>query len=293
MKYKQFQLVIYLACILHGETGSLSAIRSRIFVVAKSVGFGLKAALGVSAVLICLAAGSAMAGTVTTSTVSLPNGSDQVNIVDTTQNVDGGGNNLISGTIGLQTTIGALSTYCVDLFDYINLGNNSYTFNQNTLTAGSTFSNGSAPGTFTQAQVTDLTRLLAGGATPVTQSSINSAALQVAIWETEYGTAAANGSYNLTSGSSFYFTPSTNDSNSAAVLAQAQSYLNAATGYQNGSAWVAATWQAASNQFVEYLTSNPSGTQNLIYLATPEPSTVAVFGIGLIGLWAARRRKMI
>ena len=46
-----------------------------------------------------------------------------------------------------------------------------------------------------------------------------------------------------------------------------------------------------------YLTSNPTGTQNQVYLgtvvATPEPSTVALFGLGLIGLWAARRRKMI
>jgi hypothetical protein len=46
-----------------------------------------------------------------------------------------------------------------------------------------------------------------------------------------------------------------------------------------------------------YLTSNPTGTQNLVYLQTvvggspvPEPSTIAVFGLGLIGLWAVRRR---
>jgi hypothetical protein len=258
----------------------------------KSIKFGLKTALGVSGILFGLAAGSAMAGTVTTSTVSLPNGSDLVNITDGNQSIDQGGSNLISGTIGLQTTIGALSTYCVDLFDYINLGSNSYTFNQATLTAGSTFRNGTATGTFTQAQVTDLTRLLAGGASLVTQSSVNSAAMQVAIWEVEYDTAAANGSYNLTSTSDpFYFTASSSDSNSAAVLAQAQTYLNDATGYQNGGSFVGATWLAASNQYVEYLTA--SGTQNLIYLATPEPSTVAVFGIGLIGLWAARRRKMI
>jgi hypothetical protein len=260
----------------------------------KSIGFGFKTALGISAILFGLAAGSAMAGSVSTTTVSLPDGSDLVNIVDGNQSIDQGGSNLISGTIGLQTNIGALSTYCVDLFDYINVGSYSYTFNQNTLTAGSTFKNGTATGVFTQAQVTDLTRLLAGGNSLVTQSSVKSAALQVAIWEVEYDTAAANGSYNVTSTSDpFYFTASSSDSNSAAVLAQAQTYLNDATGYQNGSAWVAATWLAASNQYVEYLTANPAGTQNLIYLATPEPSTVAVFGMGLIGLWAARRRKIV
>ena len=261
--------------------------------MAKSAGFALKSLLGISGIVLSLAAGSAMAGTVMTSTVSLPNGSDLVNINDGNQtSIDQGGSNLISGTISLQTNIGVLSTYCVDLFDYINLGSNNYTFNQATLTAGSTFRNGTATGTFTQAQVTDLTRLLAGGGSLVTQSSVNSAALQVAIWEVEYDTVAANGSYNLTSTSDpFYFTASSGDSNSAAVLAQAQTYLNDATGFQNGSAWTAATWLAASNQYVEYLTA--SGTQNLIYLATPEPSTVAVFGLGLIGLWAARRRKLI
>jgi len=261
--------------------------------MAKSAGFALKSLLGISGIVLSLAAGSAMAGTVMTSTVSLPNGSDLVNINDGNQtSIDQGGSNLISGTISLQTNIGVLSTYCVDLFDYINLGSNSYTFNQNALTAGSTFSNGTATGVFTQAQVTDLTRLLAGGGSLVTQSSVNSAALQAAIWEVEYDTAAANGSYNLTSTSDpFYFTASSSDSNSAAVLAQAQTYLNDATGYQNGGSFVGATWLAASNQYVEYLTA--SGTQNLIYLATPEPSAVAVFGMGLIGLWAARRRKMI
>jgi hypothetical protein len=263
--------------------------------MAKSAGFGFKTFIGVSATALCLAAGSAMAGTIQTQSVGLPNGSVQVNIVDGNQSIDGGGSNIISGTIGLQTSIGSLSTYCVDLFDYINTGTNTTVFNQNQLTAGSTYKNGNATGTFTVAQVNTLTKLLAGGASLVTQSSINSAALQIAIWDVEYDTAAANGSYNVTSTADpFYFTASSNDGNSAAALAQAQNYLNAATGYQNGSAWVAATWSAASNQFVEYLTaSNPSNVQNLIYLATPEPSTIAIFGMGLAGLWAARRRKMI
>jgi len=259
--------------------------------MAKAAGF--KAFFGISAMAMCLAAGSAMATTVQTQSVGLPNGSVQVNIVDNAQSVDGGGSNVISGTIGLQTSIGALNTYCVDLFDYINLGSNSYTFNQATLTAGSTFRNGTATGTFTQSQVTTLTRLLSGANSLVTNNAVNSAALQIAIWDVEYDTAAANGSYNLTStGDPFYFTASSNDGNSAAALAQAQNYLNAATGYQNGSAWVAATWAAQSNQFVEYLTaSNPTNVQNLIYLATPEPSTFAVFGLGLIGLWTVRRRR--
>src|SRR5882672_3988205 len=99
--------------------------------MARSVGFTMKSVLAISGVLLGLAAGSAMATTVTTSSVSLPNGSTTVNIVDTLQSVDGGGSNLITGTIGLQTNIGALNTYCVDLFDYISTGSNSVnSFNQ-------------------------------------------------------------------------------------------------------------------------------------------------------------------
>ena len=76
-------------------------------------------------------------------------------------------------------------------------------------------------------------------------------------------------------------------------LAQAQTYLNNATGYQNGGSFVAATWLTDSTHYVQYLTAVGGGVQNLVYLATPEPSTIAVFGMGLAGLWAARRRKMI
>lgn len=247
----------------------------------------VKAALGVS-ILFGLSAGAAMAGTVTTTSVSLPNGSTSINIVDTSQYVNGGGSNITTGTIGLQTTtLGALSTYCVDLFDYISLGSNSYTFNNNALTAGSTFRNGTATGTWTQNQVNLITALLTNGSMQ-TQNTINTAAMQIAIWDIEYDTAAANGSYNLTTHDGFYFS-ATSDSNSAATLAQAQVYLNNVT---------SGTWLTDATHSVQYLTSNPSGTQNLIYLQTnaaavPEPSTVAVMGLGLIGLWAVRRRKLI
>lgn len=259
--------------------------------MARSVTF--KSVLAVSGMLLGLAAGSAMATTITTSSVSLPNGSTTVNIVDTLQAVDGGGSNIISGTIGLQTNIGALNTYCVDLFDYIQTGNPSVnTFNQNELTAGSTFRNGTATGVFTQAQVNLITKLLTNGSLQ-TQNAVNTAALQIAIWAAEYDTAAANGTYNITASDSFYFT-ATGDGNSAAAIAQAQTYLNNATGYVNGNGqFVAATWLTNSSKFVEYLTSPTGNVQNLVYLATPEPSTVAVFGLGLIGLWAVRRRKLI
>ena len=257
--------------------------------MAASTRSGLNSVLGVSGILLVLADGSALATTVTTSSVGLPNGYTTININDSAQSVDDGGANTGLGTIGLQTNIGALNTYCVDLFDYISTGNNTYNFNQNVLTAGSSFRNGTATGTFTQAQVNVITALLTNGSLQ-TQSTVNTAALQIAIWATEYDTAAANGSYNITAADSFYFT-ATNDSNSAAALTQAQTYLNDAAGYQNGSSWVAASWLTNSSHFVEYLTSNPTGTQNLIYLAAPEPSTVTLLGVGIAAVWRARRRR--
>ena len=257
--------------------------------MAKSAGFGLKTALGISGMLFCLATGSAMATVVTTSSVSLPNGSTTVNINDTLSgqsSIDQNGQNVITGTIGLQTNIGALNTYCVDLFDYINTGSTVATFNQNALAAGQTFQAGSTNGTFTQAQVTRLTALLTNGSLQ-TQNVVNTAAMQIAIWEIEYDT-PSGGVYNLTNSDSFYFSH-TNDTNSTAALNQAQVYLNDVT---------SSIWNTDSNHFVEFLTSTTGNVQDLIYLATgsvaaPEPSTIAIFAIGLAGLWAARRRKMI
>ena len=264
----------------------------------KNFGFKARALLGTAGIVFALSAGPALAGSISTTSVSLANGSQTVNITDTQQSVDGGGSNVIAGTIQLQTNIGVLNTYCVDMFDYISVGNpENYTFSQSQLTAGSTFRNGTATGTFTQAQVNDLTALLINAGSLASTSAVDSAALQVAVWEIEYDTAAGNGSYTIgQSGGSDPFYMTSTGSGSTSALSLAQTWLNDVTGYQNGSNWVSATWLTNSNYVVDYLTA--SGTQNLIYLANnvasaPEPSSIGVIGVGLLGLWAARRRKLI
>ncbi|MDB5397468.1 MAG: hypothetical protein JWM91_4974 [Rhodospirillales bacterium] len=259
----------------------------------KSVGFGLKAAVGITGIIFGLSAGSAAAGTISATTYTMPNGTTTVQIYDgvrAPESFGPGSTTVTAGQINLQTSIGILQTYCVDLFDYISPATN-YTFNQNALTTASQYSNGSINKNFTAAQVSTLTRLLTNAALQ-TQSLVNTTALQIAIWEVEYDTALSTGAYNLdaTAPMDFYFTR-TGDSNSLAAMNQAQAYLNAATGYQNDSTWVAATWLSDSTHYVGYLTA--VGVQNLIYLATPEPSTAAIFGLGVIGLWPARRRQMI
>lgn len=253
-------------------------------------------ALATSAVIAAslLVAGGAGAGTITTTSVSMPNGSDIVNIVDKVGTIDGNGNSILAGTIKLQTSIGSLNTYCVDLFDYIGLGNNSYTFNQNVMTTGSQYASASGATTnWSQTQINLLNALLYNGSLQAS-TTVNSAALQIAIWEVEYGTAAANGTYNLTANNqNFYFTTNSSDSNSGAAISLAQTYLNNVTGYlDGGTRFVSAIWNLNASSVVEYLTSTPVGTQNLVYLASaPEPSTVAVFGLGLVGVWRARRKQ--
>ena len=243
------------------------------------------------AVLLIGIAMSAGAGTITATNYTMPDGSTTVQIYDSIKAPEGtapGSATVTDAMINLQTSIGTLQTYCVDLFDYISPGTN-YTFNQNPLSTAGQYSNGATNVNWTQAQVNLITRLLTNG-TLQTQSLVNTTALQIAIWAAEYDTAAANGSYNITASDSFYFT-ATADSNSAAAIAQAQTYLNDATGYQNGASWVNAIWLSNSTHFVQYLTG--TGVQNLVYLATPEPSTVAVLGMSLLALAFVRRRKVL
>jgi hypothetical protein len=271
----------------------------------KKNGFGFTTrSLLATAGIIALSTGSALAGTISTTSVGLPNGSETVNIADTQQTVDGANGSgvssgIISGTIQLQTSVGALNTYCVDLFDYINVGNpENYTYNTAALAAGQSYRNGTTSGTFTAAQVLDLTRLLTNANSLAATNAVDSAALQIAVWEIEYDTAAANGSYTLgQSGGSDPFYIAATDSNAGGSLGAynlAQTWLNDVTGYQNGSNFVAATWGTNSTTYVEYLTATTGEvTQNLITLATPEPSSIAVIGVGLLGLFVARRRKLI
>jgi hypothetical protein len=163
------------------------------------------------------------------------------------------------GGSGLITLNGPfpINAYCVDLSDWL-LGSGTYNFGVNPATDPNLAGTSSITG---DSKIADISALIYNGQ--------NSAAVQLAIWETEYGAAAS-------------FTP--DDGSLQQVASQ---YLTDAS----------TSWTVPSNWDLYELT--PAGgvaNQTLVYLADPpspvtEPGTLALLGgaIFLIAFTTQRR----
>jgi hypothetical protein len=163
------------------------------------------------------------------------------------------------GGAGLITLTGpfSINAYCVDLSDWL-LGSGTYNFGVNPATDPNLTGTSSITG---DSKIADISALIFNGQ--------NTAAVQLAIWETEYGAAAS-------------FTP--DDGSLQQVATQ---YLADAS----------TIWTVPSNfDLYELTAAGGPANQTLVYLADPpspvrEPGTLALLGgaIFLIALTAQRR----
>lgn len=166
----------------------------------------------------------------------------------------------IAGQILLTTSIGTLGTWCVDIEHTVQLGQH-YTYTAGPLLTDNTGSSPATSNPLTATQIQQIGSLAAYGNALMLSAPTNwdSAAIQAAIWNVEYGTTATGSAAFMTSLSHI-----------TALLPS----LPAASGVQlsnlNG-----------SNRYL---------SQSLYLTDVPEPSSLAALGVGLLGVGFMRRR---
>lgn len=273
---------------------------------------GLGSALGVAGLALSLASGPAHA----TVTIQISDGTwgyyatgNNNEHLNSTNPTDG---NLVAGSDTVTIASNTLQAYCVDLFHTVNVGSSpsslSYDSNvQISTSTGYVVTGATTTRNWTQYQVNELTDLLANAPQG---SQLNSAALQIAIWEIEYdqGTQLTTGNLNTTlnvttdgSGNKTMSFGGNQTSFSGLTSAlESQVYTDLSNAVAAASTTPPPTQQVF--QLFDSLPVQSGDPQSLIYLVstigngnqgprTPEPGTLGVLGAGLTALWTATRRK--
>jgi hypothetical protein len=182
------------------------------------------------------------------------------------------------GQVTFTTNTNAtIPVWCVDIYHDIGLGGGqNIDYTQGTLT------NDHDGNTLSAAQVNSMSWLiLAGDAYLLTHATADvSAAIQLAIWELEYGTAAGGHGFSFSG-------------ESANVLALSTAYYNSAWG-QRGNSYYDQFVYTLNNPTIQSFgawgTNPPGGPPQLV----PEPGTLGLLGSAILGLGvfgAFRRRR--
>jgi len=153
----------------------------------------------------------------------------------------------------------SFTSYCVDVYQTINFGAAPYP-EYTPVGSSHAFANSNA--------YADLSKLFATAG--VISDAVHEAAFQIAVWEIAYET---SGTYDLSHGSAS-FTGGTADSSGALTLA---------------SNWLAALGNNGAGPGISVLDS--SAHQDLIYAPIPEPSTVVLMAMGLLGIAVVAKRR--